>query len=59
MQGMKKRINLRENSKEESTGPRGRFNVGDIQAGEKIKVLRDAEESTETRSESIASLGTE
>lgn len=55
MAGNKERINLREHSKEESTGPHGGFNAGDIQAGEKMERQCDEEESVEIRSEVITS----
>lgn len=38
MAGNEEKINLRDNSKGESTGLPGRFNVGDLQAGEKTEV---------------------
>lgn len=58
MAGNAERINLTVSSKEESTGPHGRFSVVDIQAGEKKEVQCD-EESAETRSEFITSPVTE
>lgn len=58
MAGNEERIHLKESSKEESTGPPGRFSAVDIQAGEKTEVQCD-EESAETKSEFITSPVTE